>query len=99
MTTAERIVQITVRSIAGLVLAAVLLWPADWLIWRIRVAAGGGMGQVTVSRFTVASLKGNKDDYYFEGVGPVDCSLSLFQHAGEGACWSLRKHPELMVRY
>jgi hypothetical protein len=99
LTTGERIFRIAVRSIAGLLLAAILLWPADWAVWRVRVAFGGGMGQVTVSRFTIAALKGNKDDYYYEGTGPVDCSQSLFQHAGEGACWYLRKHPELMVRY
>lgn len=99
MTTGERIVRTSVRSLAVLVAIGLLAWPLDWLVWQLRVTMGGGMGSVVVSRFTVAELKGNKEDYYYEGSGAVDCSESLFAHAGEGTCWQLRKKPEVIVRY
>ncbi len=99
MTTGERVVRHTVRSFVAVVAMALLLWPLDWLVWQARVTAGGGMGSVIVSRFTVAELKGSKEDYYFEGSGPADCSESLFARAGEGACWQLRRKPEILVRY
>ena len=99
MTTGEKFVHYSVRSLAAAVAAVVLIWPLDWLVWQARVTAGGGMGSGGGSRFTGAELRGNKEDYYFEGSGPVDCSESLFAHAGEGACWRLRKKPEVIVRY
>jgi hypothetical protein len=99
MTTAERMVRVTVRAVVALALMAILLWPGEWRGWRVRVALGGGMDQVVVSSFTVAELKANKEDYYYEGKGPVDCTESLFGHGGNDACWRLRKKPEVVVRY
>ena len=91
-------VRIVVRSIAGLLVAALLAFPLDWLIWRIRVAAGGGMDRVSVRQVTVAALKGNKDEYYIDGSVEVDCSRSLFPQAGAGACWWLRGHREVTTQ-
>lgn len=80
-------------------IAALLSYPVDWAIWRVRVAAGGGMDTVTVTRFTVAELKGNKEEYYPEGSESVDCSRSLYPQGGAGACWWMRRHPEIIERY
>ena len=95
----ERIVHWVVRGAAVFSLVALLIWPADWLIWRVREAANAGTGQFTVSGFTVASLKGNKEMYYYEGTEPAECSRSLFPHGGNSACWWLRRHPEAITRY
>jgi len=91
-------VRIVVRSIAGLLIALLLAFPLDWVVWRIRVAAGGGMDSVSVRQVTVAALKGNKDEYYVDGATEVDCSISLFPQAGAGACWWLRKHSEVTTQ-
>ena len=94
-----RIIRAITRTVAGVLLLALASWPLDWAVWRLRVAAGGGMGQVQVSHFTVAELKANKENYYYDGTGPVDCSLSLFPEAGSGACWWLARHPQVIDRY
>ena len=92
-------VRMLVRGLAGIVLLAMLAYPVDWAIWRIRIAAGGGMGKITVDRFVVAELKGNKEEYYFDGSGVADCSKSLFPEAGSGPCWWLSRHREVFERY
>ncbi len=76
----------------GLVLAAALVYLGDLSVWWVRVGMGGGMGKVQVSRFVVAPLKGNKEQYYYDGTTTVDCSRSLFPQAGSGACWWLERH-------
>jgi hypothetical protein len=82
-----------------MLLAALVSYPLDWAVWRVRVALGGGMDTVQVRRFTVASLKGNKEEYYPEGKDVVDCSRSVYPEAGAGACWWMRRHPEVIERY
>ena len=85
------------RGIIALIVAAALLYLSDWAVWSIRNSTSkdgrGGLDTVTISRFVVAPLKGNKEEYYFDGKGPVDCSRTLFPQAGAGACWYLRRHP------
>ena len=94
-----RIIRAVIRSVGGLVAVAVLLYPADWAVWRIRVALGGGMGTVQVERFTVAELKGHKQEYYPEGSAAAECSHSLFPQGGNKACWWLRRNPTVIKRY
>lgn len=89
--------------IAGKILVAfavitALLYLADWGVWRLRLAHGGGMGTVEVSQFRVATLKGNREEYYPDGSGVVDCSKSLFPQAGSGACWWLERHRVVFER-
>ena len=47
------------RTVAGLIVALVVLYVGDWAVWRARVARGGGMGSVVVSRIVVLPLKDN----------------------------------------
>lgn len=87
------------RSIAGMLLIAVLAYPLDWAVWRVRVARGGGMGSVQVELFTVAELKGGKEDYYPNGTAVVACSKTLYPQGGNGACWWVERHREVTTRY
>lgn len=57
------------------------------------------MDTVPVSPFTVAELKGNKEEYYPEGTTAVGCSRSLFPQGSHLPCWRLRRHPTLIERY
>ena len=84
--------RILIRVVVGLALALAVVYLGDLLVWRVRVGMGGGMGKTQVSRFVVAPLKGNKEEYYFDGTTMVDCSRSLFPQAGSGACWWLERH-------
>jgi hypothetical protein len=82
------------KRLLGRILLAVILglpaiYAADWLIWKARVYAGGGMGTARVGELIITPLKGNKEEYDWAGMVDVDCSRSLFPHAGEGACWWL----------
>jgi len=72
--------RILIRSAMGLGLA-LLLAIRGLGKCATRVAFGGGMGSVEVSRVVVARLKGNKEAYYPDGTMVVDCSRSLFQQA------------------
>lgn len=95
----RRIVQWLVRSCAALFFVALLIYPADWLVWKIETLFGHGMGSVQVSHLTVAELKGNKEEYYPDATGTAACSQSLFSQGGYTACWWLRRHPEIVDRY
>lgn len=94
-----RIIRVLVRSFVSLLAVALLLYPADWVIWRLRVSFGGGMDTVQVSQFTVAELKGNKEEYYPDGTAQLACSRSLFPQGGHSACWHLRRCPTLIERF
>lgn len=94
-----RIIRTLVRSALALLVAALLVYPADWGVWRLRMAFGSGMDSVRVSQFTVAELKGNKEEYYPDGSAQVACSRSLFPQGGSDACWWLRRHPTAIERF
>ena len=87
------------RGVAGIVLVVAVAYPLDWAVWRLRVAGGGGMGTVQVDMFTVAELKGGKEDYYPDGTAVVNCSRSLYPQGGNSACWWLSRHREVTEHY
>jgi hypothetical protein len=84
------------RGLGVVVILAAVAYPADWAVWRVR---GGRMGQVEVSLFTVAELKGGKEDYYPNGTMVLDCSESLYPQGGFNPCWWQQRHRELIQRY
>lgn len=97
------IVRILIRIAGGLLLAALLFYAADYAAWRVRSANGNGMDFITVSRESVATLKGNKEEYYFDGTDVLPCTRSLLPPLtadGWGTpCWWLRKHRQVVTRY
>ena len=78
---------------------ALAVYPVDWAVWRIRMAAGSGMGSADVTDTTAATLKGNHFEIYSQQTMTVNCSRSLLPQAGAGACWWLRRHPESVSQY
>lgn len=87
------------RAIGVVILLAIMAYPLDWMVWRARVAQGGGMGSVQVQLFTVAELKGGKEDYYPNGTAVIACSKSMYPQGGNGACWWVERHREVIQRY
>jgi hypothetical protein len=85
-------------SVVGILGTLSVLYVGDWAVWRVRVARGGGMGKVTVNTILVTPLKGNKEEYDWDGSSDVDCSRSLFPQAGSGACWWLARHNAIYER-
>ena len=102
MTVARWVGRVLAGVAVGLVVTAALVYLGDWAVWQARVSLshgkGGGMGTVVVSRFVVAPLKGNKEEYYYDGTGPMDCSRSLFPQGGNGACWWMTRHRVMYER-
>jgi len=94
-----RIIRLLVRTAGVVLVIALLIYPADWALWRLRVAFGGGMDSVQVTQFTVAELKGNKEDYYPDGTAQMPCSRSLFGQGGHPSCWKLRKNATVIERF
>lgn len=92
-------VKMLLRGVAGVLLIAALAYPLNWGVWRVRVARGGGMGSVQVDLFTVAELKGGKEDYYPDGTSAVACSRSLYPQGGNRPCWWVERHREVIERY
>jgi hypothetical protein len=86
------------KTVAGLIVALVIVYVCDWAVWRVRVARGGGMGSVVVSSIVVMPLKDNKEEYDWGGTAEVSCSRSIFPQAGSGACWWLRRHNVVFQR-
>jgi hypothetical protein len=84
------------RTLAGLLLLAAIAYPLDWAIWQ---ATGARLGQVSVSLFTVAELKGGKEDYFPNGTSLTPCSKSLYPQGGNSPCWWLQRHTEIIQRY
>jgi hypothetical protein len=57
------------------------------------------MGSVEVTETTAATLKGNHFEVYGQQTTAVNCSRSLLPQGGGGACWWLRRHPEMVTQY
>jgi hypothetical protein len=87
------------RAALWAVLAALLAYPLDWCVWKVRVARGGGMGQVEVGHVIAAELKDSKEEYFADGTTTVDCSRTLYPQSGYTACWWLARHSEQITRY
>ncbi len=85
-------------AIVALLVAFVAVYAGDWVVWRVRSARGGGIGNVQVRWFQVAELNGGKEEMYPDGEGPVACSQSLFPQGGSNPCWYVVKHPVVLER-
>ncbi len=87
------------RAVGVVLLLVVTAYPLDWMVWRARVAKGGGMDSVQVQLYTVAELKGGKEDYYPNGSAMIRCSKSVYPQGGNSACWWVKRHREVIQRY
>jgi hypothetical protein len=76
----------------GLVIAALLLWVGDWVVFAVRASHGNGYDTVQVQQFLTTSLKGNKQEYDYLGTATVTCARAVFPRAGAPPCWWQRRH-------
>ena len=91
--------RLLVRALLGALLLAAIAYPVDWAVWRLRIARGGGLEAVQGDLFTVAELKGGKEEYYPNGTAMMPCSRSLYPQGGNTPCWWMQRHHELIQRY
>jgi len=86
------------RILIALILGPPAVYAGDWILWKTRSLMGGGMGTAHVGELIITPLKGNKEEYDGGGTIDVDCSRSLFPHAGSGACWWLNHRKVISER-
>lgn len=80
------------KAVVGLLISLTVLYAADWLVLKIRIARGTAYGSVEVDQFLATPLKGNKEEYDMVGSFQQSCTRSIFPHQGKPACWWVRKH-------
>ena len=85
--------KVVLWGLAGFLGVAVLLYAADALLIRYRLASGGAAkayGTVTV--MPAVALKGEKYEVYANDGTPVTCARALFPQLGDPPCWYVRRH-------
>jgi len=80
------------RPAVVVAISLAMLYVADWIVLRIRVAHGTGYGTVEIHHFLATSLKGSKTEYDLTGTSQQTCSHSIFPHDGNLPCWWLEYH-------
>ncbi|AFL90263.1 hypothetical protein Terro_4056 [Terriglobus roseus DSM 18391] len=95
--------RIVIRIIAGLLLLPVLFYAADWAVWRVRIARGNGMDEVAVTSVSIATLKRDREEYYFDGDITLACPRSVLPMLTDrgvmSPCWYLRRNHTVIKRY
>ena len=84
-----------VRIAVVLVAGFVLVYVVDWAVYKLR---GSPQAKVTVNRYLMVPLKGNKQEYDYQGTLDVPCSQSLFPQGNLGTCWQMRRNPNQMTK-
>jgi hypothetical protein len=79
----------TLRVAIGLVVAFIAFYCGDWAVFKLR---GSPHASVTVNQYLTVPLKGNKQEYDYQGSMDVPCSISLFSQGGQSPCWQLRRN-------
>jgi hypothetical protein len=88
------------RTAGGVILFVVLLYSADYLYVRLRIALpqlGKGLDSVHMERLYAIPLKSGKLEYDFDPQQPevtLPCVRSLFPHMGYRPCWYLKRQSE-----
>lgn len=85
----------SVRVLLGLVAAFVAVYVLDGTIFLLR---GSPVGKVTVNRYLDIPLKGNKQEFDYQGTGEVACVMALFPQKGMDPCWQVRRHADEGIR-
>jgi hypothetical protein len=91
--------KIATLSLTALIAIAILVYGADYLMSRYKLATGHGpYGTVTVQFYYAIQEKNGKTEYDYQSPQPDTCVNSLLQHAGHTPCWYERKHTEKAIK-
>lgn len=64
--------------------AFIAAYVTDWAIYTMR---GSPNSTILVNRYLEVPLKGQKEEYDFEGSSPVVCAVALFPQGDKDPCW------------
>jgi hypothetical protein len=85
---------ILIRAATILLLALVMLYAGDWLVYRYRMAHRTAFDSVQVKQFVAVPLKDKKEEFDYIGPQQVECVRTLFPWAGDDPCWWVRRNAE-----
>lgn len=87
-----------VRSLLAVLLGFALLYAADYLLLRYRVAANRNpYGTVTVQPYYAVPRKDHKTEFLFDDPQDQTCVHSLFPHFGDSPCWYLNRNQQKRI--
>jgi hypothetical protein len=86
------------KLIVSLVLGAAVVYIADYLLLRYRVATNRNpYGAVTVQPYYAVPRKDHKTEFMFDDPQDQTCVNSLFPHFGDSPCWYLSRNKQKRI--
>jgi hypothetical protein len=86
------------RVFVSLVLGVGILYVADYLVLRYRVATNrNAYGTVTVQPYYAVPRKDGKTEYMFDDPQDQTCVHSIFPHLGDSPCWYLNRNKQKRI--
>lgn len=90
--------KILLRGFLGLIGAVIVLYVADAIQIRIRLATGGtARAYDTVTVLYATGLKGNKMEIYADQPQTQTCARAIFPQMGYSPCWYVRQNTTQML--
>ena len=90
--------KVVVRSLAGIILSAFLIYASDYAVLQYRIATHrNAYGTATIQSYYAIQQKNGKTEYDFQPPSRETCVHSLFAHSGCPPCLYERKHPEKAI--
>ena len=91
-TLATQIRRVFILSLVWLVVAACLLYLADYARLRYKIHSNSQpYGSVKMQNYYAVKLKSGKVEYYFDTMKIQPCSNTLFPQTGYAPCWYLQR--------
>jgi len=86
------------RAIVFLLAGVAVVYAADYLLLRYRVAANRNpYGTVTVQPYYAVPRKDHKTEFLFDDPQDQTCVNSLFPHFGDSPCWYLNRNKQKRI--
>ena len=85
------------RALIIVILAAGILYLADFLSLRLHVPARDPLGAVTVHTYYSVKLKNGRTEFDYVGDHDVNCSNSVLPQMGVKPCWYVSRHTQEQI--
>jgi hypothetical protein len=83
------------RWLGVVILLAAVVWIADWLWLRHRIAQDtDAFGQIEVHFHISVQMKNKRVEQHPDAPRMVECANSLFPHFNDPPCWYLARHTD-----
>lgn len=80
------------RLFLSMAVACIAAYVTDWAIYTMR---GSPSSTILVNRYLEVPLKGQKEEYDFEGSSPVVCAVALFPQGDKDPCWLVWRNRDM----